>query len=187
MSSISLRTLFEFSGAIVERGAKESEKESQTPAKAAPSLAGFVAEAGAKRLNEALETDVFELLADAWLLFKQVRDCADPATHPPGQDTLVTMHDVELTSTNSPLLHVTIGGVALPELRFTLNLVAKFKTVQILVRDARIRSLHPGAASAIVKLNYGSAKLAERSTPEWRLPGEIVLGREGIAIAGARR
>jgi hypothetical protein len=183
MSSVSLRTLFEFSGAIVERGATESAKESETAAKATPSLVGFAAEAGAKRLNEALDTDVFELLADAWLAFKQVRDCADPAKHPPGQDTIVTLHDVEVTSTNSPLLHTTLGGVKLPDLSFTLNLVAKFKTVQLLVRDARIRSLRPGGASAIVKLNYGSAKLAERSTPEWNLPGEIALGRDGIAIA----
>ncbi len=185
MSSVSLRSLFEFSGAIVERGASESAKEPQAAGKAAPGLAGFAAEAGAKRLNEALDTDVFELLADAWLTFRQVRDCADPATHPPGQDTLVTLNDVEVTSTNSPLLHATVGGVALPDLRFTLSLVARFKTVQLVVRDARIRSLRPGGASAIVKLSYGSAKLAERSTPEWKLPGEIALGRDGIAIARA--
>jgi hypothetical protein len=57
----------------------------------------------------------FDLLADAWLTFKQVRDCADAATHPPGQD------------------------------------------------------------------------ISERSTPEWKLPLEIPLRAQGIAIArGAR-
>ena len=183
MSSISLRSLFEFSGANVECGEAEQAKQSQ--AAAAPSLLGFVAETGAKQLNEALDTDVFELLADAWLSFKKVRDCADPTTHPPKQDTVVTLNDVEITSSNTPLLHTTIGGVALPDLRFTLELTAKFKTVQLVVRDARIRSLRPVTASAIVKLKYGSAKLAERSTPEWTLPGEIQLGQDGIAIPRA--
>ena len=184
MSSISLRSLFEFSGAHVERGEAEQARQSQATA-ATRSLSGFVAEAGAKQLNEALDTDVFEMLADAWLAFKKVRDCADPATHPPKQDTVVTLHEVEITSSNTPLLHVTVGGVALPDLKFSLDLTAKFQTLQLVVRDARIRSLRPVTASAIVKLKYGSAKLAERSTPDWKLPGEIVLGQDGIAIPRA--
>lgn len=186
MSGVSLRSLFEFSGAIVERGAAERAKD-QPAGAGPPTLVGFVAEAGAKQLNGVLDTDVFELLADAWLTFKQVRDCADATTHPAGQDTIVTLHDVEIASTNSPVLHSTVGGVALPELRFSLVLTAKFKTVQLVVRDARIRSLRPGSASAIVKLSYGSAKLAERATPEWTLPAEIALGSDGIAIARAAR
>jgi hypothetical protein len=179
---ISLRTLFEFSGAIVERAAAEKAKESPPMAQAVPTLSGFVAETGAKQLNEALDTDVFELLADAWLAFKQVRECADPVKHPPDQDTVVTLNDVEITSSNSPLLHTTIAGVALPDLRFTLDLTAKFNALQLVVRHARIRALRPGTGSAIVKLKYGSAKLAERSTPDWKLPGEIKLGEDGIAI-----
>ena len=186
MSTVSLRSLFEFSGALIERGAAESAK--AEPGKAGPpTLTGFVAEAGAKRLNEVLDTDVFELLADAWLTFKQVRDCADPATHPPGQDTIVKLHDVEIGSTNSPVLHATVGGVALPELRFTLALVASFKVVNLVVRDARIRALRPGGGAAIVKLSYGNAKLVERSTPEWNLPIEIPLGKDGIAIPQSGR
>lgn len=184
MSGVNLRTLFEFSGALVERGAAEKAKES--PASAAPpTLVGFVAEAAANKLNSVLDTDVFEMLAHGWLAFKQVRDCADTVTHPPGQDTIVTLHDVEIGSTNSPVLHSKVGGVTLPELRFTLALTAKFKTVQLVVRDARIRSLRPGTGAAIVKLSYGKAKLVERPTPEWRLPLEIPLGAEGIAIPRA--
>jgi len=149
MSGVSLRTLFEFSGAIVARGAAEKMKE-QPEGAAPPTLVGFVAEAGAKQLNEVLDTDVFELLAEAWLAFKQARACTDAATHPPGQDTIVTLHDVEIGSTNTPVLHSTIGGVALPELRFSLGLTAKFKTVQLVVRDARIRTLRPASGSAVV-------------------------------------
>ena len=186
MSGVSLRTLFEFSGALVERGAAEKAKESPEGA-GPPTLLGFVAETAANQLNGALETDVFEMLAGAWLAFKQVRDCADVGSHPPGADTIVTLHDVEIGSTNSPVLHGTLGGLPLPELRFTLVLTAKFKTVQLVVRDARIRTLRPGSGSAVVKLSYGNAKLAERATPEWRLPIEIALGREGIVIPGGAR
>lgn len=178
MSVVSLRTLFEFTGTNVERAA---EKAKETTANV-PTLVGLAAETAAKQLNAAIDADVFELLAEGWLKFKQIRDCADPSKHPPKQDTIVTLHDVEITSSNSPLLHTTVGGVPLPDLRFTLDLTAKFEAVQLVVRDARIRALRPGSASAIVRLKYGDAKLAESSTPEWKLPGEISLGAEGLAI-----
>ncbi|MBI3368637.1 MAG: hypothetical protein HY021_09415, partial [Burkholderiales bacterium] len=85
---------------------------------------------------------------------------------------------------HTPVLHTSVSGVKLPDLRFTLELVAKFEAVDLVIRDARIRSLKPGACSALVKLKYGGTKLAERATPKWALPGEIKLG-EGIAIPRA--
>ena len=59
--------------------------------------------------------------------------------------------------------------------------------VNLVVRDARIRTLRPGGGAAIVKLSYGNAKLVERSTPEWNLPIEIPLGKDGIAIPQSGR
>jgi len=51
------------------------------------------------------------------------------------------------------------------------------------IRDARIRALRPGTASAQVCLKYGKKKLGESSTPHWHLPGEIKFPGDGIPIA----
>lgn len=190
MSSVTLHQLFQFTPALVERGAEARDREAAgaaAPGEARPagetdaSLSGFVAAKAAERLNEALDTDLFEVLAEAWLKFKEVLDCADPARHPPGEDAIVTLREVEVSSSHTPLLHLSVGGVPLPDLRFTLELTARFKSLQLVIRDARIRALRPGLMSAHAKLRYGSFKLGEQPTPEWQVPGEIVCG-EGIPI-----
>lgn len=181
MNPVSLRALFEFSGAMVEHAAAEQAKGAAAPT--SPSLAGFVAESAAQHLNDALEADVLQLLADGWIKFKEVRDCANPKKHPADEVVPVKVFDAELTSTHSPLLRTTVGGVSMPELRFTLELVAKFPAIELLVKNARIRAVRPGRASAVVRLKYGKAQLAERSTPDWTLPLEWPLGKNGIAIA----
>lgn len=181
MSHATLRELFEFSASLVERGMAEQGKDSDVVAREAPSLTGFVKETAADSLNDALDTDVIELLAQAWVKLKKVRDCADPKKHPPEETTVLPLRDVEITSTHSPILHTKVGALELPELRFTLELVAKFAAVDLVIRDGRIRSLRPGGCSALVRLKYRAVKLAERSTPEWKLPGEISLG-EGVRI-----
>lgn len=197
MSSVTLHQLFQFTQALVERGAEARDREAAEAARpgkpgdegqapeAGPSLSGFVAAKAAERLNEALDTDLFEILAEAWLKFREVLECADPARHPPGQDAIVTLHEVEITSTNTPLLHLTAGGVPLPDLRFTLELTARFKSLQLVVRDARIRALRPGLMSAHARLKCGGFKLGEQLTPEWQVPGEISCG-EGIPIPRSR-
>jgi len=173
MTAVSLRSLFEFSSGNVRTAFAERRPEDGAPASTATTFSDFALERAKDQLNQAIDVDVFELFAGAWVKFKQVRDCANPATHPPGQDTIVTMHDVEVTSSNSPLLHTKIGEVPLPDLRFTLDLTAKFEAIQLVVRDAHVRAIKPGAASAIVKLKYGNTTLAEKATPQWQLPDAI--------------
>ncbi len=181
MSGPKLHELFEFSAASVQHGLAEHGRQSEAAAQAAPSFTGFVAEAAAKRLNETLNVDVFEMLAEGWLKFKQVRDCADPGKHGPDDTSVVPLRAVEISSSNTVLLHAHVTAVKLPELRFTLELVAKFAAVDLVIRAARIRALRPGACSALVRLKYGAVKLAEQATPQWRLPSEIVLG-SGLPI-----
>jgi hypothetical protein len=173
MSIVTLGSLFAFTDAHVTQGAASA---------ATPDWVDFSASLAAERLNETLNVDVFELLADAWLKFRQVRDCADPIKHPPGEVALVRLKDVTVTSRNAPFLRPTSNGAALMELRFELELVARFDTLELVIRDAHIRSLRPGAAQALVTLKYGASKLAERSTPNWQLPGEIALPGEGISL-----
>jgi hypothetical protein len=74
------------------------------------------------------------------------------------------------------VLTIKVAKVALPELKLTLELVARFKSVELAIAGGRIRSLAPGEASAIARLKYKSVKLKEQSTPAWKLPGLLTLG-----------
>jgi len=182
MNPFTLGSLIEFSGAHVEQGIAEYAKETNAKADS-PSWPGFVAETAAKELNEKLNIDVFDLFADAWATFRQVRDCADRSKHPPEETAVVRLTGVEITSSNAPFLKATWYGIPLHELKFTLDLVARFEALELVIRDARIRALRPGAASALVCLKYGKKKLGEQATPHWNLPGEIKLPGDGIPIA----
>ena len=181
MSTITLRDLFEFSASAVEQAEAAQRSEAAAAPLAPPTFTGLVAASAADELNKTLDTDVFEMLAQAWQKLKQVRDCADPKLHGPQETCVVPLRDIEITSVNTPLLHTTVGGIKLPDLRLTLELVAKFAAIDLVIQGARIRTLRPGAASAMVKLKYGSVKLAEKSTPKWVLPGSVDLG-EGLPI-----
>lgn len=181
MSAITLRSLFEFTASTVEHAETAQRSEAAAAPLAPPTFTGLIAASAADELNKTLDTDVFEMLSQAWLKLKQVRDCADPALHGPQETCIVPLRDIEITSVNAPLLHTSVAGVKLPDLRLTLELVARFAAIDLVIQGARIRALRPGAASAIVKLKYGSTKLAEKSTPKWVLPGSIELG-DGLAI-----
>ena len=181
MSAVTLRSLFEFTASAVEHAESTQRSEAGSPPLVPPTFTGFIAATAADELNKTLDTDVFEMLSQAWLKLKQVCDCADPTLHTEQETCVVPLRDIEITSVNTPLLHAAVAGVKLPDLRLTLELVAKFAAIDLVIRGARIRALRPGAASAVVKLKYGSIKLAEKSTPKWVLPGQVDLG-EGLAI-----
>jgi hypothetical protein len=75
------------------------------------------------------------------------------------------------------------AGVKIPlaELKLTLELTAKFKSVSLAIRDGKVLSAAPGEASVEVTLKYKSVEIARRPTPSWKLPGRIPFG-EGIQI-----
>jgi hypothetical protein len=180
MTGISLNELFQFSESDVDKGVAEYAKEHTD---AASGLAGFAASIAAQELNKALDVDIFELFAEAWIKARSIKEYGDRAKHPPGESAVVTLGETELTSTSYPVLELSVSGMKLPVLKFTLELVAKFETVQLAISDARIRSMKPGEAAVVVRLKYGDATLKEVSTAKWKLPGSIAFGN-GIPIPG---
>ena len=177
-----LGSLIEFSGTHVEQGMAEHAKESSGQ-KGEPTWSGFVADVAARQLNETRNVDILDLFAEAWTKFRQGLDCADRSKHPSGETAVVRLTEVEITSTNAPFLQLTLNGLPLRELKFNLELVAKFEALELVIRDARIRAVRPGGASAHVCLKYGKKELGKRSTPHWDLPGEIEMPGDGILIS----
>jgi hypothetical protein len=176
--TVCLRDLIEMSQDDVERAVSEHARES-----GAGTLAGFAASVGADTLNQALEKDVTDALAVGWTKVQAVREAAKRSLEHPGEGAVVTLGQHDLTSTHYPVLSIRVARLPVTELTFTLELVARFKSVELAIRDGRIRSFAPGEASAIARLKYKNVKLKEKSTPAWKLPGKIRLAEEGVLVA----
>jgi len=136
----------------------------------------------AARLQEVLDLDVLEVIGQAWSKARELREYADPLKHPPEETSIVHLGEHAVTCEVYPVLEVRLGDVALPELRFTLNVIAKFKSVALTIRGGAIRAVAPGACAAVAELKYRSATLKREETPELRLPGRFNF-RDGLRIA----
>lgn len=173
-----LRDLVEVSESDVEHAASDFAADS-----GGGRIHGFAAHIGADKLNEALDKDVGDVLALGWCKLKAVRDAARRSLEHPGETSVVTLGQHELTSTHHPVLTVSVAKLPSAELRFTLEVVAQFKSVKLAICDGRLRSVSPGEASAIARLKYKNAELTRKSTPAWKLPGQIRLSGDGIPVA----
>jgi hypothetical protein len=147
-------------------------------------VAGLALREGARRLNDTLDADPFELLATAWTRVRLLQEYADPARHPPGETAVVTLGEHRLKGTWHPVLEVAVGGSALPGLRFTLEVELQFRSVGLGVEDGAIRSVAPGTASVSARLKYGKVKLQECPSRSLKLPGRLVLD-PGLRIPAA--
>ncbi|HQR12426.1 MAG TPA: hypothetical protein PLW68_13960 [Casimicrobiaceae bacterium] len=178
---VKLRDLLNLTKADVERALGEQAKDDNAVAGAAGQLGEFAASVGADELNKVLDTDIYELLAHAWATVQSVREGATKSRSKPGEPIVVKLGTHDVTHTCQPVLTFHVADVALPELKLSIELVARFESVALSIVDAKIRALAPGEVSAIARLKYKGVKLKEQPTPPWKLPGEISLGA-GIAI-----
>ena len=178
MSGAKVGGLIGFSSDDIDRVFMTAGKDGDRP----PSLPDFAAKVAAEQLNQMLDADAIEWLGAGLLKLMAIRECADKGKHPPDETIVVSLGATELTSTNYPILDISLDGSKLLELKFTLDLSAVFKTLEVHVKDARIMLLKPGTAAATAKLKYGDLKLKEQSTPDWKLPGELPFA-SGIPIS----
>jgi len=138
-------------------------------------------EAGS-RLKDALGADALEVIASAWSKARELKKYADPAKYPPDQSVVVHLGEHRVACKLHPQVEVRFNDVPIRTVKFTLELVAKFKSAALTIRGGAIRAVAPGACSAQAVLKYGSVRLKEEQTPEVRFPGSLDLG-EGLRIA----
>lgn len=144
-------------------------------------VAGFAASAIADKLNEALDTDLYEMLAGVWVKWDKLKTTAEESSANPDKLIAQMLGEHELKHVCYPTIKVHVAEFALPDIKFKLELIAKFKSMRVTILNTMLIALAPGNASAIVRLSYGDTKLKEQPTPEWKVPGEIRLG-EGYRI-----
>ena len=128
-----------------------------------PGVPGFVwdlaGRAGADALRRSLDIDVLESVARGWAKALELRRYADRTKHPPDETITVFLGKHDVVAKFHPELHVSMGAVALPRLRFTLELAAVFRAAQLSIRDGHIVALGAGDCAVTAQLKYGDVNL----------------------------
>jgi hypothetical protein len=179
--SLRLSELIELTQGDVERALSEQAKQETAIEMVRRQLVGYAASLGAEELNRVLDTDVLGLLAPAWARVQAVRDAARRAAQS-NERTVVTLGPHDVTSRQHPVLMLTMAQIPLPELRLTIDLAARFKSIALAIVGATIRGIAPGDASVSARLRYGDLVLKEAERPLWQLPARVSFG-DGVPVS----
>ena len=179
--SLRLSELIDVTQDDVERALAEQAKDETAVALVQRQLVGYAASLGADELNKVLNAEVIVLLAPSWARVQAVRDAARRSTES-NERTVVTLGTHEVTSRQHPVLTLTMAQIPLPELRLTIDLVARFKSVALAIAGTAIRGIAPGEASLTARLRYGDTVLREEARPLWDLPARVPFG-DGVPVA----
>ncbi len=135
-------------------------------------------------VRDVLDGDVFELLARAWCVARELHDFTDRRKYPPGKDSTVFLGNHQVSTEVHPVLVVTVGSLEGARLRFTLTLTAHFRSAALTIRDGHITAIDAGDCSVGAQLKYKDTKLhKELESREVKLPGRLRLQPPGLAIA----
>lgn len=163
-NGVKLRTKIEVSGDDVEKALVEHAKDEPSVSRVLEHLRGAAAKHAADELNQALDLNVFEMLAHGWAQVPAVRNAVQLSALMPGPPAIVRLDQHNITSTAFPVLNINVADRALPELRLTLEIIAGAQSATLAVRDGRFELLALGNASAIARLKYKSVLLKEHAT-----------------------
>ena len=135
-------------------------------------------------VRDVLDGDVFELLARAWCVARELHEFTDRRKYPPGKDSTVFLGNHQVSTEVHPVLVVTVGSLEGARLRFTLTLTAHFRSAALTIRDGHITAIDAGDCSVGAQLKYKDIKLhKELESREVKLPGRLRLQPPGLAIA----
>ena len=135
-------------------------------------------------VRDVLDGDVFELLARAWCVARELHEFTDRRKYPLGKDSTVFLGNHQVSTEVHPVLVVTVGSLEGARLRFTLTLTAHFRSAALTIRDGHITAIDAGDCSVGAQLKYKDTKLhKELESREVKLPGRLRLQPPGLAIA----
>jgi hypothetical protein len=163
-NSIKLRAPITISSDDIEKALLEHAKDEPAVARAYEYLGGSTAECGADELNQALDIDAFELLAQGWAKVPAVRNAVQLSALMSGPPAIVRLDQHNIASTSYPVLHIDVAQDALPELKLTLQIIAGVQSATVAARDGRIELVALGKSSVIARLKYKNVLLKEHAT-----------------------
>ena len=148
---------------------------------AAPGLGGAMGEIVSAELDRAMDTSIYEVLAHTWRIVDKVRDTAAKSRKKPVDLHNVTLGEHDFTHTVHPSVTFYVADNPVSELKLTIELVARMKSVKLGIRNAMLESVAAGKGGVVVRLKYANVKLKELPSQEIDLPGAWAL-RKPLAI-----
>jgi hypothetical protein len=142
-----------------------------------PGIALDVAGARAtSAVRDALDIDVFELIAKAWAKALELRRAADDAEADPDKTATVFLGEHKLVADLHPVVDVVFGVVGKLSLQFTLEFAATIELAEVTITNHRIVKIGKTEGQASAVLKYGSVELHHpMKSQKLRLTDDLVL------------
>lgn len=143
----------------------------------------FLGTTAAGKMAEALDVDLFEVLAQGWSVARELKEYTDPVKHPPGKRSVVYLGKHKFKTSVHPTLEISVDGLAKRSLRFTLELTASFRSIALGIENGRILDAGAGDGDVSAQMKYGAAPLhAALTSLPLKLPGRVTFKAPGLAI-----
>jgi hypothetical protein len=113
-----------------------------------PSLPGFAWDIAASEtssaIRDALDCDVFALLARGWCFARELSKYKNETEYPPDRKTLVYLGKHALATEVHPVVTLYIGPIECRPLRFTVEVKANFDSAALVIQKAAIIGIAAG-------------------------------------------
>jgi len=146
-------------------------------------LWSFVGSKAEEAVRDALDCDVFEVIAQGWCLARELHEYSDKSKHPIGEKSVVHLGEHAFKVDVHPTVVVIVDRAECARLRFTLELAANFRAVALSICNGCITGIAAGDGYVSAQLKYGSVSLHKRKdSRKVKLPVQIDFKAPGYAI-----
>jgi hypothetical protein len=146
-------------------------------------LWSFVGSKAEEAVRDALDCDVFEVIAQGWCLACELHEYTDRTKHPIGEKSVVHLGEHAFKVDVHPTVVVIIDKAEAARLRFTLELAANFRAVALSICNGCITGIAAGDGYVSAQLKYGSVSLHKRKdSRKIKLPVQTDFRAPGYAI-----
>jgi hypothetical protein len=121
------------------------------------------------------------VLAEAWKIYKPLREYCDPVRHPPGETTTTELASHTVSSVQHPTVDFLVGEKSVFTLALDASVILELEGAVLTLGDGRFLELATGKSRVAASLSYRGAQLVKREFGAYKLPGKISFG-EGIPI-----
>jgi hypothetical protein len=153
---------------------------------AARVLPGALRQAAAESFIDAsvalLDSPLAGIFGDVWKKASDLHAYTDPRKHAPGEIHEYTLAGHDIALKRNPVIELVLDGAPTGlQLEFELKLSLAVLSAVLRIRDGYIIGARLGDFQGAGTYSCGSAKLVERKTERFRLPGDIVF-TPGVAL-----
>ena len=119
-----------------------------------------------RSIRSALDVQPVDVLVAAWAKASEVMGAIERTRASNSAVETVELYEHDVTATESAVLDIRIAGIALPEVRFDLDITAHVTALRLDVRGGRITDYDAGEARLSLSLSCQGREVL----PEWTSP-----------------